>query len=521
MTRARPTVPAGHGELLAVPEYAAWSADAIATHERASTWNVLVDGEPLAHLRASARREALLAAEEFCRRFGIEVATPTEAAPLLFVTGHQPLLFHPGVWIKNFLVDRAVDDAGSMGRSAAGLNLIVDSDGFDTVTLTAPCMGAEVGRCVQYLAVGRKDGCYACAPVPTAAQIDEFCEGGRRMLATLSAPAIGRHFEEFCVQLRRTAPEASSLAELLAVARRRFEAAAGTRYLELPVTELTSTRTFGRFVAHLAANAERFASAYNAELGSYRAATQTRSAAQPFPDLVIGEDAVELPFWVLDVGERRTLWVRRSDTALVTMSDVDVADATLEPVAEGARIAPKALTLTMYARLFLADLFVHGVGGGRYDRVTDGVIGRFFGIEAPRFAVASLTVYLPLGGHVVSEEELSLARQRLNRLEHNPDAMLSEVDFDSPQEQRDAFALAEEKARLVAEIAGPDADKKVLGNRIREVNAALATLLRPLEEQLRAELDSLEGLAASAEVFTDRSYPFCLWNPLEIQDKAR
>jgi len=504
--------------VLTAPPFDSWAAAA----ERAATesllWRVHVDGEPLSHLRQTARREALLAAEEFCRRFGIDATVSTDASSLVIVTGHQPLLFHPGVWIKNFLVDRCVKESVSAGRPAIGLNLIVDSDGFDAVSLVAPCLGADIGRCVQNLAVGSRDGCFACASVPSTEDIEEFCEGGLRMLASLPAPAIGRHFEDFCAQLRATAPQAGNLGELLAVARRRFEAPAGTRYLELPVTELASTRTFGRFVAHIACNAEQFANDYNAELAAFRSETQTRSPAQPFPDLSIREDAVELPFWVLDGGIRATLWAGRDDGRLMVPA-ADSGEFRLVP--EESRIAPKALALTTYARLFLADFFVHGVGGGRYDRVTDGVISRFFGVEAPPFAVASMTVYLPLGGHAVGDEEIAEARRRINRLEHNPDAMLPEVDFDSAEERDRAVLLASEKAKLVESIQNADADKKAIGARIRQVNAELATLLEPLAAQLRAELASLEGQAASSEVFTDRTYPFCLWNPLEIQDKAR
>lgn len=518
MTRARPTLPAGHGEVLTVPAFHEWAKLAEETAISGSLWHASVDGEPLAHLRLTARREALIAAEAFCRRFGIEVAAPTDASALLFVTGHQPLLFHPGVWIKNFLIDRCAAESVGEDRPAVGMNLIVDSDGFDAVSLVAPCLGAEVGRCSQYLAVGTRDGCYARAEVPSAKDIEEFCEGGRRMLATLPAPAIAKHFEDFCTQLKVTRPQAGNLGELLAVARRRFESSAGTKYLELPVTELASTRTFGRFVAHLAANALSFAHAYNTELASFREATQTRSAAQPFPDLAIQPLRVELPFWVLDERARRTLWVSSEDGALLVPVP---GTEEFEPPTAGAQLAPKALSLTMYSRLFLADLFVHGVGGGRYDRVTDGVIKRFFGIDAPPFAVASMTVYLPLGGHAVGEEEIAEARRRINRLEHNPDAMLPEVEFDSAEERDRALALAAEKATLVAAIKSPDADKKSIGARIRRLNAELATLLEPLARQLQSELESLEGQAASAEVFTDRTYPFCLWNPVEIQDKAR
>src|SRR6185503_13399807 len=49
----------------------------------------------------------------------------------------------------------------------------------------------------------------------------------------------------------------------------------------------------------------------------------------------------------------------------------------------------------MFFRLMLADQFVHGIGGGRYDQVTDDVISRFFEIDPPRFAVTTATLYFP------------------------------------------------------------------------------------------------------------------------------
>ncbi len=518
MTRARPTLPQGHGEVLTEPAYDTWVEAALRCAAEARLWAVEVDGEPLARLRANARREAMVAAVGFCERFGIEATLPDEEPDLVIVTGHQPELFHPGVWIKNFLVDRCVSDAAVTGAAPVGINLVVDSDGFDTVALVAPCLGAEVRRCTQYLAVGTTDDCFACAPVPSSSEIDAFCDGGAQMLETLPAPAVRRHFGEFCEALRFAATRAESLGELLAVARRRYEASAGTRYLELPVTLMSSTRSFRRFVDHMARHAEEFATCYNAELGSYREATQTRSSAQPFPDLDREGDMVELPLWALHGSARTTVWARTGSGELFVRDRGADAPVPLDP---DAMLAPKALALTMYARLFLADLFVHGVGGGRYDRVTDGVIRRFFGIVAPPFAVASMTVYLPLGGHMVAPEELAEAKARLNRLEHNPDAMLPQVDFDSAEEQERALALVTEKTALVARIREPGEDKKALGARIREVNADLTSMLRPLELELRERLEALEAQAAASEVFTDRSYPFCLWSPAEIQDKVR
>ena len=46
-----------------------------------------------------------------------------------------------------------------------------------------------------------------------------------------------------------------------------------------------------------------------------------------------------------------------------------------------------------YFRLLLVDQFTHGIGGGRYDQVTDRVMAGFFEIEPPRFSVATATLF--------------------------------------------------------------------------------------------------------------------------------
>ncbi len=148
------------------------------------------------------------------------------------------------------------------------------------------------------------------------------------------------------------------------------------------------------------------------------------------------------------------------------------------------------------------------------------MIRRYYGVEPPAFVVASMTMYLPLGAHVVTTEEVAAARERLNRIEHNPDALMGDVDFDDPAERDLAASLAAEKIRLVAAISSPDADKKAIGMRIREVNGALADIMAPVRDAFQAELDGLETQLAASEILTDRTYPFCFWDPAEIADKV-
>ena len=53
---------------------------------------------------------------------------------LFFLAGHQPELFHPGVWFKNF----ALGELGAAARGAA-MNLVIDSDTLKSTALRCPC----------------------------------------------------------------------------------------------------------------------------------------------------------------------------------------------------------------------------------------------------------------------------------------------------------------------------------------------------------------------------------------------
>jgi len=66
---------------------------------------------------------------------------------------------------------------------------------------------------------------------------------------------------------------------------------------------------------------------------------------------------------------------------------------------QGFKVRSRALTNTLYARLFLSDLFLHGIGGGKYDELTDELIRRFYGVEPPAFLILSAYLCYSLWSH--------------------------------------------------------------------------------------------------------------------------
>ncbi|MBN2823514.1 MAG: hypothetical protein JXR33_10045 [Coriobacteriia bacterium] len=523
MLRARHATPTGHGEVLTEPSYDSWAARARDNAYAVCRWDFSVGGMSAPSLRRLARRESVAEAGAYSRRMGIDVAAVEAEPELLVVTGHQPELYHPGVWVKDFLLQRLADETG-----AAALDLVVDTDSFDHVDLKTPCMRPAVGRCSAVLATAGPGGCYVCSDVPTSDDIAAFCAAGGDALTTLPAPALARHFDAFCEAMEISRSHADDLAQAVTGARRRFEASAGTDYLELGVSRQSRTSAFRRFAVSIALDAAGFSTVFNSELEAYRSRTGTRSKAQPFPDLAVDDDYVEIPFWVLSAGIRRSARVSTGapirllagDEQVCELSDdVETSMRALEQA--DALLVPRAVSLTLFNRLFVADLFIHGVGGGRYDRVTDAVARRYYGVEPPPFVVASMTLFLPLGAHEVTEEEIVGLEQRLKRLEHNPDQLMDEVEFDDPSERLEAEALVAEKCSLVTRIAEPGADKKAIGQRIRAVNSRLAAIMAPVVEETEQLLAATRAQKEASEVLTDRTYPYCLWSPQEVMDKVR
>ncbi len=505
------------------PPYDAWPGALAENRAISATWRGSLGGIELRDARAMARSEAIEVARAFSSRIGVEIDDPPEPVARIVMTGHQPDLFHPGVWVKAFLLQRLADETNS-----TPVNLVVDTDAFGTIALSAPCMRPEVAVCTHPLLIAARDACYACSSVPTSEDIADFRKGGGAILSTLPAPALGRHFSAFCDALELAAPTANNLAELITFARRRYEVSAGTRYLELPVSAQFSGRAASHFISEIACRAEEFATCHNEALGQYRRRNGIRTAAQPFPDLEIAAD-VEMPFWVLWDGKRRSVSVakvprgiemRAGGEALLRMP-TDAARAADAIFAAGVAFGPKAMALTAYNRLLVSDLFIHGIGGSRYDVITDEVVERFFGVRLGRFVVASMTMYLPLGAPVVTDADIEVVERRLKRIEHNPDDLLADASLESAEDRELAESLTERKSALLGEIARSGADKKTLGQEIRAINEQLGGLAAPLRAELEAERERLMSLRAASEVLTDRTYPFCLWSPLEILDKVR
>jgi hypothetical protein len=465
-------------------------------------------GVPLREFRAKVRSRTLSIAA------GAGPGGAPSSAPPLVVMGHQPVFFHPGVWIKFFLLTHLHERLG-----VTGLHLLVDNDAPGPIAVEVPAQGDHLMRRTETLIELPGDVPLEAAPLPTEQEWEAFCGRVRDHVRTLAAAEVRACFDAFVACAAPARAHAHTLGQYLAAARRRYESgAAAPGYLEVAVSALSDTPEFGAFALHLMQDAAGFRRRYNASLDEYRALHRLRSPANPFPNLDETGGYEEAPFWVVRGGRRASLYVQRAgDRLRLRTSEAPLLELPAGPAgvdalrASAVRIRPKALTLTMFARVCLGDLFIHGIGGARYDRVTDAVIGEVFGCPPPPYAVATATLMLPLLSSGAVVEDGRALERRLMELQHNPERYLA-----SPSDAQ--RRLIEEKWSVIraVEQMRPGPERRAATHRIREINAQLAEGLASEIHQAQARRAAAGSSSASLAAASYREYPFFLFDPARV-----
>ncbi len=478
------------GERLTWPPFETWEA--------AARENAALPAQ-LAPLRDAMRHAALETAEQYTRRLGLPVPSTAPDAPLV-MAGHQPSFYHPGVLYKYRLLAEAA------ARGMATINLSVDTDPSEGFLVKVPSYaGREYRRVAHYASPGAANMLYMDASTRED-EVITFAENVLRDLRSLPDRvfSFGEVFVE--TELRRDLPP--MMADAMVHLRRVYTAHWPQGVLELPLSELCRVAPFFTFAFELLARAPEAAAIFNETLVAYRAEHGIRSKANPFPDLAT-DGQVETLFWIGKDGARLPLSVAMRGVCPVLILDGahEMRDAVMLREffqTHKLQLWPRAVSLSVLNRLFVADLFVHGTGGAKYDRITDGFIARFYGITPPPFAVASATLMLP--GLDDPAPELAALRQRMREAAFHPESFLE----NPPPE------LVVEKKNLRAAIAAPGADKKAMGKRIAEINIELNSLMGPVTHDLERRIASAEKALTRHEALADREFPYFLYPPAAI-----
>ncbi|GIW87519.1 MAG: hypothetical protein KatS3mg108_1843 [Isosphaeraceae bacterium] len=492
MSPRRLRAPAADGELLADPPLDQAGRLVASNRHRLETWNDPIQGQPASQLR----REAQAALLELAGR-AADQSAPN--APWI-LTGHQPELFHPGVWAKNFAL-------GVLARQlqAFPVHLIVDNDLPKAPVIRVPNRDPSGGQ-LRLIPVpfdsAASEVPYEDWSIRDPALFQSFPDRVLRYLGGLVPRPL---IESFWPLVVAETSGPIHPARRFALARASIERQWGLHLTQLPLSSLGATAPFLRFACHLFAHAEPFRSIHNAALQEYRQLNRIRSKNHPVPDLIAEDGWVETPFWVWTRSQprRRPLLVRSrngrvelrpaglpplaADLPLQPLGNADQAIPILQMLAsQGVRIRTRALTTTLFARLFLGDLFLHGIGGAKYDELGDTIITRFFRITPPAYLVVSQTIWLGLPDYADAESNLRHARTLARDLIYNPDRHLP------PHHDPEFDVLRERKIQWIKTVGSTHRDRVERWRRLRECNQRLAAAV---SQSLTQQYDRIAQLS--------------------------
>ncbi len=453
---------------------------------------------------------------------------------IIIQTGHEPILHHPGLWIKNHLTDYFKKKTNGIG-----INMIVDNDACNMGYMCTPNLFSKppVIEKIQ-LAVDKNKLAYEEILFNDIKVLTGFKEENLTLInknrenkdAKNTIEDMKLMFEEYINNVMIYYKQGCvDMVSLLTCARKILEEEFGVCNLEIPVSSISDSGSFNYFLLHFLYNAERFAKIYNEKLAKYRKLHKIRSKVNPLPDLHIEDNLFELPFWMWKTGEPRckcyvingsdTINITDGSDILITLGKtVDISRkiyAIKDFRRKGIKIRPRAVTNTMFSRLFFADVFIHGIGGAKYDEITDEVIKEFFGIEPPSYITVSATLFLPFHKHEIDNKALRKLKYIIKDMRYNPERYASA----KVQNNLDYLSSVEEKRNLLKMITTCDKEEKNKHfYRIKELNGLLLTYITTEIQERYREMNKIYEDIAYNNVVKFREYPIFIYPKIFLKE---
>jgi len=502
--------------------------------ERFKSYEFNINGIPFYQFREQVRSDTLKKAGEYSEKFlslcsNLNIAG-TEKLPCvkdfyspekdIIQTGHSPAITHPGVLIKHSLVNSIAKKVNGIG-----INMVVDNDAGNDNCLNIPDINGSDSSVekIKYHP-GLRNLAFEEIRYTDPTQLLGFQES---VLKFLHNPGMKETFDNFMNVAITLSGETLQFSDLFTFARHAFLTRFGISNLEVLVSHISETDPFLNFFLHITANLKCFVDIYNTKLREYRKLKKISSKANPLPDLMEKGFVVEMPFWMWKRNEpRKSLFASIAndnrisiicENKIVEHFDFDGRSRSTKNlqnlekmktlISNGIKIRPKAIANTVYSRMFFSDLFIHGIGGAKYDLITDEIIREFFGVEPPEYATISATLYLPYKPFDISDEDINKRKHAVKDMGYNPDRYASR----GIMKDAGMISLINEKKDLISRGASDSKEKHLTFDRIKQLNSLMKDKISPLIKKSENEIADLEKKLSYNSIVTNRNYPFCLY----------
>ena len=218
-----------------------------------------VRGTSLADLSEQARDALYQSALRYTGRYRNVAGIGDQPPKNLILSGHQPQLFHPGVWFKNVALSQ-----WARQHRAVGIQLVIDSDLCRNNSIRVPTGSIESPSIANIPFDAASD------PVPfeerSIHNADIFGSFDRNVASSIKTVVPNPLVDRFWPLAREAQKAKSNIGQVLAQARHRFEESWGLETLELPWSEVCDSRPFRHFTVAILQRCDEFRSIYNLSL---------------------------------------------------------------------------------------------------------------------------------------------------------------------------------------------------------------------------------------------------------------
>jgi hypothetical protein len=478
--------PPGDGEVLIEPAGPAIHRALEQNRSNARSESFTLSGTPIQDVRRNLRQS---------------LKCPSDAPCI--VTGHQPDFAHPGVWAKYVVADeiaRAID--------ASPLHLVVDNDAVKHNTLTVPAFtptGIE-NHPIPFTAISAH-AAYENVPAMTTAESQTFVDAVAKACVNLQDHAVADYFDGF-----RAATDPTDFVDQNLAGAQALNALHNVHCVNHRVSRVFT----GPLISHLIADAGNFAAAYNRALADYRRRHRIRQPNRPIPDLIIDGDRIELPLWAYRPGElrhrvfvdltpsARALYAETDPIGTLPLADLQDPSRAAAALAQLTRpLRPRALTLTLWARLLLADLFIHGIGGAKYDRITDRLIADYFRLTPPVMMCVTATLRIDSDLPRPSLAAHRAALNEIRQIRYNPHQYVKNAPAPLLEKRHELITRSNQLRR---ETPADHFNRRETFLAIRNTNQEILTFAPDLETEIRQHAHQLHQQLAQRRLADSREY---------------
>jgi len=323
-----------------------------------------------------------------------------------------------------------------------------------------------------------------------------------------------------------------NVADLMTYLQAAVSYALGLNILYLPVSEMCSTNAFHSFVLSVICDAEEFAHYYNRGINLLcnNNGSNIRNNIK-FLEIDDESNIVELPFWLVSQnGQRSSLWATKKSMYIeigiknkvlgnIDSSSWDNEIAQLYKLLEenNYRIRPKAITLTLFARLFLADIFIHGIGAKSYEPVTDYILENYCRMRLLKYSIATSTMTISSKNEVnVLQDHVSFLKSQKRELKFKPENFINESILNT-EPVASLVQMKKQKITLCQDDCISDEERKSAWHSISQINMVLSSYAQDTLEELETLIMNSENEIASNKVFAYRGFFFGLFPDHELQ----